>query len=222
MVAISPKRLMSFFLVAVLLKAVGASGGSLPASLSESHSPSAAAERSVPRRAGAPPLTSQANLGLDLGKLGRRVTEGSVYDMFSGAPKPESASSGPSGQDQAPSKKQRAARRPSNSNTPPPPPISPVVVPVVPIEPVVVEPPPPPPPPPPIPTPPFPFKYAGSNRPESGQTTYFLTKGNQLYTVEVGQILDTVYFIEGEEGDHLTVTYLPLDRTQTISTGLPQ
>ena len=129
MVAISPKRLMSFFLVAVLLKAVGASGGSLPASLSESHSPSAAAERSVPRRAGAPPLTSQANLGLDLGKLGRRVTEGSVYDMFSGAPKPESASSGPSGQDQAPSKKQRAARRPSNSKTPPPPPISPVAVP---------------------------------------------------------------------------------------------
>ena len=220
MAAISPKRLMSFFLVAVLLKAVGAFGGSLPASLPESHSPSAAAERSVPRRAGAPPLTSQVNLGLDLGKLGRRVTEGSVYDMFSGAPKPESASSGPSGQDQTPSKKQRAARRPSNSKTLPPPPIIPAVVPAAPIEPVVVEP--PPPPPPPIPTPPFPFKYAGSNRPESGQTTYFLTKGNQLYTVEVGQILDTVYSIDGEEGDQLIVTYLPLERTQTISTGLPQ
>lgn len=219
MVAINPKRLMVFSLVAILLKAIGASGGSLPASLPESHSSSAAAERSTPRR-GASPLSAQANLGLDLGKLGRRVTEGSVYDMFPGASKPESALSG---QDQTGTKKQRAARRPSNSKTPPPPPISPVAVPVAPIEPVVVEPPPPPPPPPPpIPTPPFPFKYVGSNRPMSGQITYFLTKGNQLYTVEVGQILDTVYSIDGEEGDQLTVTYLPLDRTQTISTGLPQ
>lgn len=218
MVAINPKRLMVFSLVAILLKAIGASGGSLPASLPESHSSSVAAERSTPRR-GAQPLSAQANLGLDLGKLGRRVTEGSVYDMFPGASKSESALSG---QDQTGTKKQRAARRPSNSKTPPPPPISPVAVPVAPIEPVFEGPPPPPPPPPPIPTPPFPFKYVGSNRPMSGQITYFLTKGNQLYTVEVGQILDTVYSIDGEEGDQLTVTYLPLDRTQTISTGLPQ
>ena len=222
MVAINPKRLMSFCLVAILLKAGGLSEAGLPASLPEGHSSSVAAERSAPRRA-APPLTAQANLGLDLGKLGRRVTEGSVYDMFSGAPKPESASSGqPSGQDQAGQKKQRSARRSPNSKTQSPQPISPTLVeapaPVAPIEPVVVE----PPPPPPIPTPPFPFKYAGSSRPESGQTTYFLTKGNQLFTVEVGQILDQVYSIDGEEGDQLTVTYLPLERTQTISTGLPQ
>lgn len=221
MVALTPKHLMSFSLVAILLKAGTLSGGSLPASLQEGHSSSVAAERSTPRR-GAPPLTTQANLGLDLGQLGRRVTEGSVYDMFSGAPKPESASSG---QDQTSSKKQRAARRSSKSKTPPPPPISPVPVapaPTAPIEPVFEGPPPPPPPPPPIPTPPFPFKYAGSNRPESGQTTYFLTKGNELYTVEIGQILDQVYSIDGEEDGQLIVTYLPLERTQTISTGLPQ
>ena len=121
MVAINPKRLMSFFLVAILLKAGVLFGGSLPASLPEGHSSSVAAERSTPRR-GTPPLAAQANLGLDLGKLGRRVTEGSVYDMFSGAPKPEGASSGqtsgqPSGQDQTGQKKQRAARRSPNSKT---------------------------------------------------------------------------------------------------------
>jgi hypothetical protein len=43
-----------------------------------------------------------------------------------------------------------------------------------------------------------------------------------LYTVEIGQILDEVYSIDGEEDGQLIVTYLPLERTQTISTGLPQ
>jgi|CXWL01.1.fsa_nt_gi hypothetical protein len=221
--SIHPKRLMSLFLVAILLTAVSASGGSLPASLPDTHAPSGKADRSASRRASGTSIKDQANLGLDLGRLGQRVTGGSVYDMFSGAPKPESA---PSEQEQIIQKKQQAARRAAKSKTPPSPPISqtPVApvsdpVPVTPIEPVVEA---PPPPPPPIPTPPFPFKYTGSHRPESGQTTYFLTKGNQLYTVEVGDILDTVYSIDGEEEGQLTVTYLPLDRTQTISTGSPQ
>ena len=220
MAAIDPKGLMALFLVAVLLKAVSASGGNLPASLPETHSPSGKTERSTPRRAGAPTLATQGNLGLDLGKLGRRVTEGSVYDMFSGAPKPESATSEASGQDQTDPKKQRAARRAPKPKTPPPPPVIESPVAGAPIEPVpVVE---APPPPPPVPTPPFPFKYIGSHHPESGEATYFLTKGNQLYTVEVGDLLDTVYSIDSEENGQLTVTYLPLDRTQTISTGLPQ
>lgn len=220
MVSIDPKRLMSLFLVAILLKAVSASGGSLPASLPDNHGPSGKTDRSAPRRAGAPALKDQANLGLDLGKLGRRVTGGSVYDMFSGAPKPESA---PAEQEQIIQKKQQAARRAAKSKTPPPVIAAPVPepAPVVPIEPVV-EAPPPPPPPPPVPTPPFPFKYIGSHHPESGQATYFLTKGNQLFTVEVGDLLDQVYSVDSEEDGQLTVTYLPLDRTQTISTGLPQ
>jgi hypothetical protein len=218
--SIDPKRLMSFFLVAILLKAASAFGGSLPASLPDIHAPSGKADRSASRRASSTSIKDQGNLGLDLGRLGQRVTGGSVYDMFSGVPKPESA---PSEQEQIIQKKKQAARRAAKSKTPPLPPIvqTPVApvpdpTPVAPIEPVVEA------PPPPVPTPPFPFKYTGSHRPESGQTTYFLTKGNQLYTVEVGDILDTVYSIDGEEEGQLTVTYLPLDRTQTISTGSPQ
>ena len=224
--SIEPKRLMSLFLVAILLKAVSAPGGSLPASLPDTHAPSGKADRSASRQASGTSIKDRANLGLDLGRLGRRITSGSVYDMFSGAPKPESA---PSEQEQIIQKKQQAARRAAKPKTPPPPLISPAPVtpvaapePVAPVEPVVEAPPPPPPPPPLIPTPPFPFKYTGLHRPESGQTTYFLTKGNQLYTVEVGDILDTVYSIDGEEEGQLTVTYLPLERTQTISTGSPQ
>jgi hypothetical protein len=224
--SIDPKRLMSLFLVAILLKAVSASGGSLPASLQDTQTPSGKADRSASRRASGASIKDQANLGLDLGRLGQRVTRGSVYDMFSGAPKPESA---PSEQEQIIQKKQQAARRAAKAKTPPPPPISsapvtpvPTAAPIVPIEPVVETPPPPPPPPPPVPTPPFPFKYTGSHKQESGQTTYFLTKGNQLYTVEVGEILDQVYSIDSEEEGQLTVTYLPLERTQTISTGSPQ
>lgn len=218
--SIEPKHLISLFLVAILLKAVSASGGSLPASLPDTHAPSGKADRSASRQASGTSMKDRANLGLDLGRLGRRITGGSVYDMFSGAPKPESP---PSEQEQIIQKKQQAARRAAKSKTPPSPPISqtpvaPVSEPVAvaPIEPIVEA------PPPPIPTPPFPFKYTGSHRPESGQTTYFLTKGNQLYTVEVGDILDTVYSIDGEEEGQLTVTYLPLERTQTISTGSPQ
>ena len=94
-----------------------------------------------------------------------------------------------------------------------------MIVEEVPAEPVVVEP--PPPPPVVIPTPPFPFKFAGVQRQSSGQTIYFLIKDNKLYTVEVGQILDSVYSIDGEEGGQLNMTYLPLDRKQTISMGSP-
>ena len=79
------------------------------------------------------------------------------------------------------------------------------------------------PPPPPVVAqpPPFPYKYAGRQQQSSGRTVYFLTKSNKLYTVEVGQVLDKLYSIDGEEDGQLTVTYLPLDRKQTISVGSP-
>ena len=193
MVTIAPKYLMLVSLVAVLFEAAIGSAGS-------------------------PTVSPQENLGLDLGKLNQRVTGNSVYDMFPGALRQES---GPprSGQDRHRAKgKSKWAGRPHGSKTSPPPP-SPVVAEPVPaalIEQVAVEP-----PPVVIPTPPFPFKYAGVQRQSSGRTIYFLIKDNKLYTVEVGQILDTVYSIDGEEGGQLTVTYLPLDRKQTISMGSP-
>ena len=165
--------------------------------------------------AGSPAVSPHGNLGLDLGKLNQRVTGKSVYDMFPDGVRQESSSPSSSSKQDGPRSKGKSKKAGSHSAPPPSsPPPSPVIVEEVPAEPVVVEP-----PPVVIPTPPFPFKFAGVQRQLSGQTIYFLIKDNKLYTVEVGQILDSVYSIDGEEGGQLNVTYLPLDRKQTISMG---
>ena len=173
--------------------------------------------------AGSPAVSPQGNLGLDLGKLNQRVTGKSVYDMFPDGVRQESSSplsSSPSSSKQDGPRSNGKSKKTRSHSAPPPssPPPSQVIVEQVaetPAEPVVVE----PPPPVVIPTPPFPFKFAGVQRQSSGRTIYFLIKDNKLYTVEVGQILDSVYSIDGEEGGQLNVTYLPLDRKQTISLG---
>lgn len=173
--------------------------------------------------AGSPAVSPQGNLGLDLGKLNQRVTGKSVYDMFPDGVRQESSSplsSSPSSSSKQDGPRSKGKSKKAGSHSAPPsssPPSSPVIVEEVPAEPVVVE----PPPPVVIPTPPFPFKFAGVQRQLSGQTIYFLIKDNKLYTVEVGQILDSVYSIDGEEGGQLNMTYLPLDRKQTISMGSP-
>ena len=167
--------------------------------------------------AGSPAVSPQGNLGLDLGKLNQRVTGKSVYDMFPDGVRQENSSplsSSPSSSSKQDGPRSKGKSKKAGSHSAPPPP-SPVIVEEVPAEPVVVE----PPPPVVIPTPPFPFKFAGVQRQPSGQTIYFLIKDNKLYTVEVGQILDSMYSIDGEEGGQLNVTYLPLDRKQTISMG---
>lgn len=164
--------------------------------------------------AGSPAVSPQGNLGLDLGKLNQRVTGKSVYDMFPDGVRQESSSplsSSPSSSSKQDGSRSKGKSKKAGSHSAPPPP-SPVVVEAAPAAPVVVEP-----PPVVIPTPPFPFKFAGVQRQLSGQTIYFLIKDNKLYTVEVGQILDSLYSIDGEEGGQLNVTYLPLDRKQTIS-----
>ena len=166
--------------------------------------------------AGSPAVSPQGNLGLDLGKLNQRVTGKSVYDMFPDGVRQENSSplsSSPSSSSKQDGSRSKGKSKKAGSHSAPPPP-SPVVVEEAPATPVVVEP-----PPVVIPTPPFPFKFAGVQRQLSGQTIYFLIKDNKLYTVEVGQILDSVYSIDGEEGGQLNVTYLPLDRKQTISMG---
>lgn len=166
--------------------------------------------------AGSPAVSPQGNLGLDLGKLNQRVTGKSVYDMFPDGVRQESSSplsSSPSSSSKQDGSRSKGKSKKAGSHSAPPPP-SPVIVEEASAPPVVVEA-----PPVVIPTPPFPFKFAGVQRQLSGQTIYFLIKDNKLYTVEVGQILDSLYSIDGEEGGQLNVTYLPLDRKQTISMG---
>lgn len=80
-------------------------------------------------------------------------------------------------------------------------------------------PPPRPPPPPPLPTaPPLPFGYLGRYQ-ESQALVIILVKGDRLYTVSPGEVIENTYRVEGVAGGRVELTYLPLNTKQTLDTG---
>jgi hypothetical protein len=86
-----------------------------------------------------------------------------------------------------------------------------------------VPPPPPPPPkpaPPPKPTaPPLPFTFLGQYAESPEHVVFFLVKGDKVYTVSAGDVVDGTYRIEGVSGGQLALIYLPLNTRQLLSTG---
>lgn len=93
---------------------------------------------------------------------------------------------------------------------PPPPPPPPALPPA---------PPPPPPPPPPSPSPPpLPFRFMG--RLDDGtKTRVFLERGERVYAVSAGDLIDGQYRIEQIDAGLVTFRYLPLDVPQTLPIG---
>ena len=89
----------------------------------------------------------------------------------------------------------------------------------------VAPPPPPPPPstpslPPPKPTaPPLPFQYMGSYTPNGGAAVIFLTRGDVVYDVRVGDTLDSTYSVDRFDGATLLLTYKPLNIQQQLNAG---
>jgi hypothetical protein len=93
------------------------------------------------------------------------------------------------------------------------------------------EPPPPPPSPPPsmattesltppLPTaPPLPFSYMGTFKPDGAPPVFFLTRGDRVYDVHVGDTLDNIYSIDGFNGSQLLLTYKPLNIQQQMAVG---
>lgn len=88
-----------------------------------------------------------------------------------------------------------------------------------------VPPPPPPPSPPPRPVPPppptappLPFSYFGRYEAD-GMLIILLLKGDRIYTVTEGEVIENTYRVERLAGGRLELTYLPLDIKQTLSTG---
>lgn len=84
-------------------------------------------------------------------------------------------------------------------------------------------PPPPPPPappgPPPLPTaPPLPFAYLGSYA-GAAAPVLILAKGDRVYTVAPGDVIDGTYRVDGLSGGFVELTYLPLNVKQTLGTG---
>jgi hypothetical protein len=88
----------------------------------------------------------------------------------------------------------------------------------------VAPPPPPPAPvvyqPPPAPTaPPLPFVFMGSFRTETGGAIYYLTAGDRVYDVKVGDTLDDKYSVDGVKSGQLMLTYMPLKIQQSLAVG---
>ena len=87
----------------------------------------------------------------------------------------------------------------------------------------VAPPPPPPAPvvyqPPPAPTaPPLPFAFMGSFRSEGG-AIYYLTAGDKVYDVKVGDTLDNTYSVDGVKSGQMLLTYMPLKIQQSLAVG---
>lgn len=79
--------------------------------------------------------------------------------------------------------------------------------------------PPAPPGPPPVPTaPPMPFTYLGRYEDAPTQLV-FLVKGERIYTVTEGEVIDGTYRVARVTKGLVELTYLPLNITQTLSTG---
>jgi hypothetical protein len=73
---------------------------------------------------------------------------------------------------------------------------------------------------PPAPTaPPLPFAYMGSYRPEGAVPTYFLTSGDRVYDVKIGDTLDNTYSVDGVRSGQMLLTYMPLKIQQSLAVG---
>jgi hypothetical protein len=73
--------------------------------------------------------------------------------------------------------------------------------------------------PPPVPTaPPLPFAFMGSYRAD-GTATYFLTAGDRVYDVKIGDTLDNTYSVDGVKSGQLLFTYMPLKIQQSLAVG---
>lgn len=86
---------------------------------------------------------------------------------------------------------------------PPPPPPAPVVVVV----------------PPPPTAPPLPFSVMGSYARPGDATVYFLTRGDRVFDVHIGDTIDNTYSVDSAANGVLTLTFKPLNIQQTLPIG---
>ena len=87
---------------------------------------------------------------------------------------------------------------------PPPPPVAMVSEPVVAPKPVA---------------PPLPFTYMGSYAPNGAKPVFFLTQGDRVYDVHIGDTLDGTYSVDAFNNGALVFTYKPLNQQQQLTTG---
>lgn len=64
--------------------------------------------------------------------------------------------------------------------------------------------------------PPFPYAYLGGLSEEGVRTTFF-TQGDRVLPVKAGDTVDAVYRVEQMTEKHMTLTYLPLKQSLTVT-----
>ena len=64
----------------------------------------------------------------------------------------------------------------------------------------------------------MPFEYIGRYEDTTGLIV-FLSKGDNIYTVSQGDVIDDTYLVGPIDGESMELTYLPLKEKQIIKTG---
>ena len=59
----------------------------------------------------------------------------------------------------------------------------------------------------------------GSYRSDGAVQTFFLTAGDRVYDVKVGDTLDNTYSVDGVKSGQLLLTYMPLKIQQSLAVG---
>ena len=73
--------------------------------------------------------------------------------------------------------------------------------------------------PPPPTAPPLPFTVMGSYARPGDSTVYFLTRGDRVFDVHVGDTIDNTYSVDGAANGQLLLTYKPLKIQQSLPLG---
>jgi hypothetical protein len=73
--------------------------------------------------------------------------------------------------------------------------------------------------PPPPTAPPFPYVYIGQYERPGDKPVYYLQRGDSVFDVQVGQVLDGVWNIDAVADGRMRLTYAPLKLPQVISLG---
>lgn len=73
--------------------------------------------------------------------------------------------------------------------------------------------------PPPPTAPALPFAYMGTFTPDGANPVFFLTQGDRVFDVRVGETVDDIYTVDGISNGQLQLTYKPLNIKQQLTVG---
>jgi len=71
-------------------------------------------------------------------------------------------------------------------------------------------------PPPPPSAPPLPFTYLGRMQESGSQLVVFLARGERLYSVRIGDVIDGAYRVDEFTSEEVRFMYLPMNERQTL------